>query len=98
MESSVTRPAVDIATDRPRPGLALLLALLAVPGSTVAWDLPAGGLYIGLPLGVAAIVLGVRARRKLAGAKGSGLALAAIVIAGLCIAQMAVWTLVSIVS
>lgn len=98
MESSVTRPAVDIATDRPRPGLALLLALLAVPGSTVAWDLPAGGLYIGLPLGVAAIVLGVRARRKLAGAKGSGLALAAIVIAGLCIAQMAVWTLVSVVS
>jgi len=98
MESSVTRPAVDIATDRPRPGLALLLSLLAVPGSTVAWDLPAGGLYIGLPLGIAAIVLGVRARRELGGAKGSGLALAAIVIAGLCIAQMAVWTLASVVS
>ena len=98
MESSVTRPAVDIAKDRPRPGLALLLALLAVPGSTVAWGLPAGGFYIGLPLGIAAIVLGVRARRELGGAKGSGMALAAIAIAGLCIAQMAVWTLVSVVS
>jgi hypothetical protein len=94
MESSVTRPAVDVATDRPKPGLALLLALLAVPGSTVAWDLPAGGLYIGLPLGIAAIILGVRARRE----RRSGVALAAIIIAGLCIAQMAIWLLVSVVS
>ena len=95
MESSVTRPAVDVATDRPKPGLALLLAILAVPGSTVAWDLPAGGLYIGLPLGIAAIVLGVRARRE---GVGRGMALAAIILAGLCIAQMAIWTLVSVVS
>ncbi len=94
MESPVTRPAVDVATDRPKPGLALLLALLAVPGSTIAWDLPAGGLYIGLPLAIAAIVLGVRARRE----QKSGIALAAIVIAGLCIAQMAIWMLVSVVS
>lgn len=95
MESSVTRPAVDVAGDKPRPGLAFVLALLAVPGSTVAWDLPAGGLYIGLPLAIAAIVIGVRARRD---GGGSKLALAAIVIAGLCIAQMVVWTLASAVS
>ena len=94
MESPATRPAVDVATDRPKPGLALLLALLAVPGSTVAWDLPAGGLYIGLPLAIAAIILGVRARRE----ERSGIALAAIIIAGLCIAQMAIWMLVSVVS
>ena len=94
MESPVTRPAVDVATDRPKPGLALLLALLAVPGSTIAWDLPAGGLYIGLPLAIAAIILGVRARRD----QKSGIALAAIIIAGLCIAQMAIWMLVSVVS
>jgi hypothetical protein len=43
------------------------------PRVTVAWDLPAGGLYIGLPLAIAAIA-----------------------IAGLCVAQMAVWTLVSV--
>ena len=94
MESSVSRPAVDVAPGRPRPALALVLALLAIPGSTVAWDLPAGGLYIGLPLAIAAIVLGVRARR----AAAARMALAAIVIAGLCIAQMVVWTLVSVFS
>jgi hypothetical protein len=64
----------------------------AVPGSTVAFDLPGGGFYVGLPLAIAAIVLGVDARRDQPGSKR---ALAAIVIAGICIAQMTVWTLVS---
>jgi hypothetical protein len=92
MTTNIHRPAVDIAPKRARPGLALVLALLAVPGSTIAWDLPAGGYWIGLPLGVAAIVLGVRARRELG---GSGVATAAIVIAALCIAQMAVYTVIA---
>ncbi|HYI99397.1 MAG TPA: hypothetical protein VEX36_06960 [Thermoleophilaceae bacterium] len=95
MESTANRPAVDVAPQEARPGLAFVLALLAVPGSTVAWELPAGGFWIGLPLAVAAIVLGVRARRELGGSK---LATAAIVIAGLMIAQMAIWTIVSIAS
>src|SRR6188768_3542460 len=98
MESTVSRPAVHVGTSRPRPGLALLLSLLAIPGSTVAWDLPAGGLWIGLPLAIAAIVIGIRARRELAGGRGTGMATAAIVVAGLCVAQMAVWTLVSVLS
>jgi hypothetical protein len=98
MESTVSRPAVDVATSRPRPALALVLSLLAIPGSTVAWDLPAGGLWIGLPLAVAAIVIGLRARRELGSGRGTGMATAAIVIAGLCIAQMVVWTLVSALS
>ena len=98
MESSATRPAVDVGTDKPRPGLALVLALLAVAGSTIAFDLPAGGFWIGLPLAVAAIVLGTQARRQLQGARGAKQALAAIVIAALCIGQMAVWTLVSALS
>ena len=49
MDSTLNRPAVDVAPDRPRPGLAFALALLSVPGTTIAWDLPAGGLWIGLP-------------------------------------------------
>jgi hypothetical protein len=98
MESTVSRPAVDVGTSRPRPGLALLLSLLAIPGSTAAWDLPAGGLWIGLPLGIAAIVIGLRARRELAGGRGTGMATAAIAIAALMIAQMAVWTLISALS
>jgi hypothetical protein len=32
-----------------------------VPGSTIAWDLPAGGYWIGMPLAAIAIVLGVMA-------------------------------------
>jgi hypothetical protein len=95
MSISANRTAVDVAPATTRPGLALLLALLAVPGSTWAWDLPLGGLWIGLPLGIAAIVLGLRAHR--AGA-GRVMATAAIVIAGLCILQMVVYTIVVSVS
>ena len=94
MESTVNRPAVDLNENQPRPVLAFVLALLSIPGSTIAWELPAGGLWIGLPLAVAAIVLGVRARRAAAGSK-SGLAIAAIVIGGLAILQMVVYTIAS---
>ena len=69
-----------------------MLALLAIPGSTIAWELPTGGLWIGLPLGVAAIALGLRARRRRV---GTAMATVAIVIGALAIAQMAVYTLVS---
>ena len=93
METTTERPSVDVAPHQAHPILAFVLALLAVPGSTIAWELPAGGFWIGLPLAIAAIVLGVRARRHL---KSSKLALAAIVIAGLAILQMAIWTLVSL--
>ena len=95
MEKTLDRPAVDVAPLKAHPGLALLLALLAVPGSTIAWDLPAGGLWIGLPLAIAAIAIGIRAHRLLGGSK---IAVAAIVIAGLMILQMAIWLFVSLVS
>jgi hypothetical protein len=95
MENALNRPAVDVSSDRPRPGLALVLALLSLPGSTIAWELPAGGLWIGLPLGVAAIVLGIRAQRSLGGSK---MAIAAIVLAGLALGQMVVYTIASALS
>jgi len=98
MSTSSSSHTIDVAPATPRPGIALLLALLAVPGSTLAWDLPAGGLWIGLPLGIAAIVIGLRARRQLAAGSGRVMATVAIVLAGLCIAQMAVWTAVSLAS
>ncbi len=96
--SATTRPAVDVGPRSSRPGLALVLAILSVPGSTLAWDLPAGGLWIGLPLGIAAIVLGVRARRDRVPGTGAKMATAAIVLAGLAIGQMAIWTAVSLFS
>ena len=42
MDTTLNRLAVDVAPERSRPRLALVLALLAVPGSTIAWELPAG--------------------------------------------------------
>lgn len=95
MESSTHRAPVDVGPTDTRPGLALILAILSVPGSTLAWDLPAGGLWIGLPLAVAAVLIGVRARRA---PGGSTMATVAIVIAGLMIAQMVVWTVASLAS
>jgi hypothetical protein len=98
VHSTLNRPAVDVGPQRARPGLALLLAVLSVPGSTIAWALPAGGLWIGLPLGLAAIVVGIRARRELAGEAGSRLAIAAIVLAALAIGQMVVYVAASALS
>jgi hypothetical protein len=95
MTTSATRPAIDVGPAEAHPGLALLFAILAVPGSTLAWDLPAGGLYIGLPLAIVAVVLGLKARRANTGTR---MATVAIVLAGLCILQMAVWTIASAVS
>jgi hypothetical protein len=95
MQDTVQRPLIDVSSDRPGAAFALVLALLAVPGSTIAWSLPAGGLWIGLPLGVAAIVLALRARRQ---GVGTGMATVAIVIGALAIGQMVVWTIVSALS
>ena len=58
---------IDVAPRR-RPALhhiAALLAVLSLPGSLLPWDwFRAGGLVIGVPLAVAAIVVGLRARRS----------------------------------
>jgi hypothetical protein len=63
MSSSATQ-AIDVApARRTHPGLALAAALLSLPGVTVAWDLPAGGFWIGIPLAIVAVVLGLAARR-----------------------------------
>jgi hypothetical protein len=98
MDTTMHR-SVDVGPTRARPGLALLLALLSVPGTTMVWDLdvPVPGLWIGGPLGVAAIVLAVRARREPISKAGSGMALAAIILAALALGQMIIWTAVSVV-
>jgi hypothetical protein len=95
MSGTLNRPAVDVGPQRARPGLALVLAVLAIAGSTIAWDLPAGGLWIGLPLAAAAIALGVRARRR---RLGVGIATAAIAIASLALAQLVVYAAVKALS
>jgi hypothetical protein len=79
--------SVALSTPQRRGRLALLLAVLGVPGLTIAWDLPAGGFWIGIPLAVAAIVVGVRARDA-----SRRLATAAIVLAAIEILFTATWT------
>jgi len=100
MDTTLNR-SVDVGeTTRARPGLALLLALLSVPGTTMVWDLdvPLPGFWIGGPLGAAAILLAVRARREPISKGGRIMARAAIALAALALGQMIIWTLVSVVS
>ena len=73
MSSQSLNNPVDLApTETPRPGLALALALISVPGVTIAWDLSAVAGFAGTAIGIAAIVIGLKARTRLAGAKGRG--------------------------
>jgi hypothetical protein len=57
--SSSTATLSSERVPRDRAGLALLAGVLCIPGSTIAWDLPAGGYWIGMPLAGIAIVLGL---------------------------------------
>lgn len=96
MTTTTEGRSIDLAPRRfPPAATAFILALLAIPGTTIAWDLPKGGLWIGLPLALAAIVLGVRAMKAATGRRPR-LAVAAIVIAALTLLQMAIYTVVSV--
>ena len=73
MSTHAARPAVDVAPSAPaRPGLALALALLSIPGVTIAWDLSGTAGFAGTAVGIAAIVLGLQARSRLAGKRARG--------------------------
>ena len=72
-------------------GLALILALLGLPGSTIAWDLPAGGFWIGMPLAIAAVAVAVRCLPT-ADRRDRRLAIAAIVLGAIEILFTAAWT------
>ncbi|MEA2190829.1 MAG: hypothetical protein QOI73_950 [Solirubrobacteraceae bacterium] len=101
MEASMNR-TVDVgpATTKARPGLALLLAILSVPGTTMVWDLdvPLPGFWIGLPLGIAAIVLARQARTEPLTKGARAMTMAALILAGLAIGQMLIVSVVSAVS
>jgi hypothetical protein len=86
MSAPATSVAVDLAPARPAVGarVALVLSLLAVPGVIVTWGVvPGGGFTTGVPLALAALVLGLRARP---GRMAGGAAL----LAGVCLAFVAI--------
>lgn len=91
----MSSPALAVPTAGPRSRsakAALILALLGVPGSTIAWSLPAGGFWIGMPLAIAAIVVGVRALSD--EQQSRAMALTAILLAAIEIVFTATWTIV----
>jgi hypothetical protein len=86
MSTHSARPAVDLVPSAAaRPRLALALALISVPGVTIAWDLSALAGFAGTAVGIAAIVLGLQARSRLAGASGTRMATVAVAIATLAV-------------
>lgn len=95
MSAQTARPAVELApTGRARPKLALALALISVPGVTIAWDLAPGAGFLGVAVGIAAIVYGLQARARLDGAKGSRMATTAVVIAALAVLSVVFFLIV----
>jgi hypothetical protein len=91
-QESATGQPVALDAERDYSTIALVLALISVPGSIITWDwLPGGGFVWGAPFAVAAVALGSMSRRS-----GGAKAVAAIVIGGLMLAMMLVWTLVDL--
>jgi hypothetical protein len=99
MSTTTTTRHIDVAPPRRvgAPYLALALAILSLPGSILPWDwFPAGGIVIGVPLALAGLVLGLRARRDPAATTSGrrmGTAAAAVAVAVLVIPV--VWTIAS---
>jgi hypothetical protein len=93
MTSSTTGRPVDLNTKRDHSTIALVLALISVPGSIFTWDvLPGGGFVWGAPIAIGAVALGIRSMSA-----SRGKSLAAILIASAMIAMIVVWTTVELV-
>ncbi len=95
MTSGTARPAVELAPSAPaRPKLALALALISVPGVTIAWDIAAALGWAGVAVAIAAIAVGLQARSRLQGGRGRMMASAAVVIAGLAALSVIVFLII----
>jgi len=95
MSTHTARPAVDVAPSASaHPGVALALALLSIPGVTIAWDLSGAAGFAGTAVGIAAIVLGLQARSRLDGEKGARMATVAVAIATLAVLSVVFFLIV----
>jgi hypothetical protein len=88
-------PGIDIAARTPSrlSYVALVLGVLAVPGSVLTWDtgLPGEGFVWGLPVAVAAITVGVVALRGRA--PGRWAAIVGLLVGAAMTLMIAGWTL-----
>ncbi len=95
MSTHAARPEVDLAPDAPaRPRLALALALISIPGVTIAWDVSDVLGPAGTGVGIAAIVVGLQARSRLAGAAGTRMATVAVAVATLAVLSVVMFLIV----
>jgi len=86
MSTSTTGRPVDLVPNpHAKPGLALALAVISIPGVTIAWDIATAVGFAGTAIAVAAIVIGLQARSRLHGAKGTNMATVAVAIAALAL-------------
>lgn len=93
--SSASSHPVDLAPPaQARPGVALALAMLSLPGVTIAWDIATAAGLVGVLLAVAAIVVGLQARTRLAGAKGTLQATVAVAIGALGLLSVVLFLIV----
>jgi hypothetical protein len=84
MSTTTTATPVDLAPHPDaKPRLALALALISIPGVTIAWDIALAAGLAGTAIGVAAVVTGLQARARLGGATGTRMATVAVAIATL---------------
>ena len=91
--STSQHSTAPVEIDRPfdRSTIALVLAVLSVPGSILTWDvLPGGGFVWGAPLALTAIALAVP---SLPASRGK--ATIALVVAGAMLLMMVAWTVAS---
>ena len=58
MSTDIAQPSAALHSSASRASVALALAILALPGVTIAWALPLGGLWIGVPLSLTALAIG----------------------------------------
>ena len=97
--TEITRGStIDAGKTYTCPALALLLAILALAGTTVVWRLGTPGLafWIGAPLGVAAITLARRTRREQLTDSRRAMTTAAIGLATLALGQLLIWSLANL--
>ena len=91
MSAHTARPAVDLAPSAPAWPGPRARAALGAGSRSITWEPPG---LTGAGVGIAAIVLGLQARFRLAGAKGTRMATVAVAVATLAVLSVVLFLIV----